>query len=102
MSSAKTAFDILPHLKALSENVLFGEVRESPELSKRDRSIATCAILAALYRTAELECHMRLALQNGVKKKELLGLSTHVACYAGWPCAMNAGRVALTALDDGV
>lgn len=100
MAKATHPFEILPHLKQLSQEVLFGDVWERPELSKRDRSLVTCAILSAQYRTAELEHHMKLALENGVKKEELLGLITHVAFYSGWPSAMNAGRVALDTLQD--
>lgn len=100
MTEKKTPFDILPHLKDLSQNVLFGDVWEKPELSKRDRSLATVAILAANYRTKELEHHMPLALENGVTRDELLALITHVAFYAGWPSAMNAGRVAVDVLDE--
>lgn len=100
MAKATHPDEMLPHLKQLSEDVLFGDVWERPELSKRDRSLITCAVLAALYRTAELEHHMKFALQNGVKKEELTGLITHVAFYSGWPCAVNAGRVALATLQD--
>ena len=35
--------DIVPALVDLSERVLFGEVWERPGLSKRDRSVITCA-----------------------------------------------------------
>jgi len=91
---------MLPHLKKLSQDVLFGDVWEQPDLSKRDRSLATCAILAAQYRTAELEYHMKLALKNGVRKAELLALITHVAFYSGWPSAVNAGRVAVDVLGE--
>lgn len=102
MSKPKHPLDLLPHLKKLNQEVLFGEVWEHPDLSKRDRSLVTCAVLAALYRTSELEFHMKFALENGVKKEELLALITHVAFYAGWPTAVNAGRVALEVLphDD--
>lgn len=94
MSEAKHPLDLVPDLKALNAEVLFGKVWEDSRLSKRDRSIATCAILAALYRTKELEFHLDFARQNGVEKEELLALITHVAFYAGWPCAVNATRVA--------
>ena len=36
---------------------------------------------------------MKRALENGVTETELKGLITHVAFYAGWPCAVNAGRI---------
>jgi len=74
---------------------LFGDVWEHPDLSKRDRSLVTVAVLAALYRTDEMRGHMQRALDNGVTETELKGLITHVAFYAGWPCAVNAGRVAI-------
>lgn len=99
MKTTRHPFEILPHLGQISKEVLFGDVWERPELSKRDRSLATCAILAAQYRTAELEYHMGLAIENGVTREEMLALITHVAFYAGWPSAMNAGRVALDVLD---
>jgi len=38
--------------------------------------------------------------QNGVTEQELKGLITHVAFYAGWPCAVNAGRVAIDVFGD--
>ncbi|WP_417725120.1 carboxymuconolactone decarboxylase family protein [Salipiger sp.] len=98
MTKPTEPFDILPHLKALSQDVLFGDVWENADLSKRDRSLVTCAMLAALYRTVELEHHMARALDNGVTEKEIRALITHVAFYAGWPCAMNAGRVAVEVL----
>jgi len=94
----KDPYEFVPQLKRLRDDVLYGDVWEQPELSKRDRSLVTCAMLAALYRTSELEHHMRLALTNGVTEDELRGLITQVAFYAGWPCAVNAGRAALTAV----
>ena len=58
-----------------------------PDLSKRDRSLITVAMLATLYRTDEMRGHMQRALDNGVTETELKGLI--------WPCAVNAGRVAI-------
>ena len=69
-------------------------------MSKRDRSLITVAVLTALYRTPELRGHMRRALENGVTRDELRGLITHIAFYAGWPTAVNAGRVALEIFED--
>lgn len=88
-------YEFIPKLGQLRDEVLFGDVWEHPDLSKRDRSLITVAMLAALYRTDEMRGHMRRALDNGVTETELKGLITHVAFYAGWPCAVNAGRVAL-------
>ncbi len=91
-------YELIPKLGELRDEVLFGDVWEGPELSKRDRSLITVAALAALYRTDELKLHMQRALDNGVTAEELKGLITHIAFYAGWPNAVNAGRVALDVL----
>ncbi len=96
----KTPYDVVPTLARLRDDVLYGDVWEQPELSKRDRSLATCAMLAALARQPELEAHMRIALANGVTRDELRGLVVHTAFYAGWPCAMAAGRAAVAVFGE--
>ena len=99
MTDKKTPYELIPQLGKLRDEVLFGDVWEQPELSKRDRSLATVAVLIALYRTQELKGHMVRAIENGVTKEELYGLITHLAFYSGWPTAVNAGRVALEVLE---
>ena len=96
----KTPYELIPKLGQLRDDVLFGDVWEGKDLSKRDRSLITVAVLTALYRTDELKGHMRRALDNGVVKEELFGLITHLAFYAGWPTAVNAGRVAAEIFED--
>ncbi len=86
-------YDLIPELGRLRDDVLFGQVWEGPELSKRDRSLVTVAALTALYRTDELRLHLARAIENGVTEDELKGLITHLAFYSGWPTAVNAGRV---------
>lgn len=95
----KTVYDLFPKLKQLRDDVLLGDVWEQPDLSQRDKSLITVAVLTALYRTDELRVHMRRALTNGVTKEEIGALITHIAFYAGWPTAVNAGRVALEIFD---
>lgn len=82
--------DIAPGLAELTDTVLFGDVWERPGLSPRDRSLVTIAALVALYRTNELPPHLRRALDNGVTQEELVEAITHLAFYAGWPCAVSA------------
>jgi 4-carboxymuconolactone decarboxylase len=86
--------DVAPKLVELTDDVLFGDIWERPGLSKRDRSLITVAALVALYRTRELPSHLARALENGVGKDELIELITHLAFYAGWPCAMSAATAA--------
>jgi len=92
-------YDAIPQLSRLREDVLFGDVWEQPELAKRDRSLVTCAVLAALGKTEELASHMQRAIDNGVTPDELRGLVVQVAFYAGWPCGLGAGKAALPILQ---
>lgn len=96
----KTVYELVPQLGKLRDDVLFGDVWEQKELSKRDRSLVTVAVLTALYRTDELRGHMKRALDNGVTQDEIRGLIVHLAFYAGWPTAVNAGRIALEVFED--
>jgi len=92
--------EIAPHLRELTDRVLFGDVWERPGLSKRDRSLITMAMLAALYRTDQLRGHIRRALDNGVIKGEIGEMITHIAFYSGWPTAVNAAGVARDRKDQ--
>ena len=84
----------VPKLIDLTEKVLFGDVWERPQLSKRDRSLITCAALVALQRPDQLRFHLGRALENGLSQEELSELITHLAFYSGWPTAMTAATVA--------
>jgi len=86
--------DFAPKLVDLTDRVLFDDVWERKELSKRDRSLVTVAALIALNRPDQLRFHLGRALENGVKKEELIEAITHLAFYSGWPCAMTAMTIA--------
>lgn len=86
--------DFAPKLAQLTDEVLFDDIWERKELSKRDRSLITCAALVALNRPEQLRHHLGLAVENGVTKDELKEAITHLAFYSGWPCAMTAMGIA--------
>jgi 4-carboxymuconolactone decarboxylase len=90
---------VVPKLIDLSEKVLFGDVWERSQLSKRDRSLITVATLVALYRSDQLPGHLERALANGVTREEIGEIITHLAFYAGWPCAMTAAQIAKGVFD---
>ena len=81
-----------PKLAELTEDLLFGQIWERPQLSKRDRSLITVAVLQALYRVGQLPGHFNRALDNGVTREELSEIVTHVTFYAGWPTGANAAQ----------
>ncbi|MCB8902063.1 MULTISPECIES: carboxymuconolactone decarboxylase family protein [unclassified Streptomyces] len=81
--------DLAPKMVQLTDDVLFGDVWKRPGLSPRDRSLITVAILAATSRPGQLDSHLKLALDNGVTREELVEALTHTAFYAGWPAGMG-------------
>ena len=91
--------EVAPRLIELTESLVYGDIWERPGLSKRDRSLITVAALIAMYRGDQLTGHLERALANGVTKEEIGEVITHMALYAGWPCAMTAGRIARQVFD---
>ncbi|WP_288227357.1 carboxymuconolactone decarboxylase family protein [uncultured Enterococcus sp.] len=86
--------EFAPQFAALNDDVLFGEVwAKEDELSAHDRSMITCAALLAMG-APQLEAHLKIAKKNGVTKKEIVALITHLAFYAGWPKAWSAFALA--------
>ncbi len=86
--------DFAPKLVELTDNILFGDVWERPELPKRDRSLITVASLVTSGSVEQLVGHLRRAKQNGLTEAELKEAIIHLAFYAGWPKAMSAIQVA--------
>lgn len=91
---------INPKLADLTVDVLYADVWERPELSKRDRSLVTVAALIAMNRPDELRIHLDIALQNGLTRDELTEAITHLAFYSGWPSAVTATMIAKDVLFD--
>jgi len=89
-AAQKAIGDVAPKLAELTDDVLFGDVWERPQLSKRDRSLITCAALIATGKAEQMSFHFAFAVENGVTREELMEMVTHLAFYAGWPNAMSA------------
>ncbi|MBB6557486.1 4-carboxymuconolactone decarboxylase [Acidovorax soli] len=81
---------IAPGLARYTDEVLFGQVWPSSDLSPRDRSLIVISALIAMNRPAQLTGHLNRALTNGVTPVEASGVLTHLALYAGWPNAVSA------------
>jgi 4-carboxymuconolactone decarboxylase len=82
--------DFAPKLVDITDDVLFGDIWERLELSKRDRSLITCAALIATGKTDQMDFHIPNAIRNGVTQEEIVEMITHLAFYVGWPSAMSA------------
>ena len=74
---------VSPALEKYTRERLLGEVWKRPGLAPRDRSIVTLAALIARNQTVEMPYHVNLALDNGVKPREISEIITHLAFYSG-------------------
>jgi 4-carboxymuconolactone decarboxylase len=92
--SARAIGDFSPKLAEITDDVLFADVWERPQLSRRDRSLVTVAALIAMNRPDQLRSHIARARANGVTKEEVIETITQMAFYAGWPNAITALGVA--------
>jgi 4-carboxymuconolactone decarboxylase len=84
---------VAPALEKYAQGPL-AELWKRPGLTPRDRSIVTIAALIARNQTIEMPYHLNLALDNGVKPREISEIITHLAFYSGWANAMSAVAVA--------
>jgi 4-carboxymuconolactone decarboxylase len=81
---------VAPALEKYGDRIVVGDLWKRPGLSLRDRSIVTLAAMVARNQTVELPFYLDVALDNGVKSREVSELITHLAFYAGWSNAMSA------------
>src|SRR4051794_29320019 len=84
---------VAPALEKYAQGPL-AELWKRPGLSPRDRSLVTLAALIARNQTIEMAQYMNLALDNGLKPREISEIITHLAFYSGWANAMSAVGVA--------
>ena len=87
-------------LRALSEEFAYASLWTRPGLDRRQRSLATLAMLCALNRPHELRMHLIGALRNGVTPEEISELFTHAVAYCGFPAAIDALQLAEKVLQD--
>jgi 4-carboxymuconolactone decarboxylase len=85
---------VAPALETYTKDRLLGEVWKRPGLAQRDRSIVTLAALIARNQTIEMPSYLTVALENGVKPREVSEMITHLAFYSGWANAMSAVAIA--------
>lgn len=81
----------------------FGELWARTELSRRDRSMVTVAILGILRCTDELAVHVPGALNHGCSREEVEEIMVQLTVYGGFPRAvegMRATRVAFAKIDE--
>lgn len=97
-SSGVTAFD-LPFQELITE-AAWGSVWSRPTWTKRERSMVTIALLAALGHDEEVAMHVRATVNTGASREDVTETLLHVAIYAGVPAANHAFKIAKQVFDD--
>ncbi len=91
-SKASTDFD-QPFQQLITE-AAWGTVWARPGWSKRERSMVTLALLAALGHDEEVAMHVRATANTGATREDICEAFLHVAIYAGVPAANRAIKIA--------
>ena len=94
----ETAFD-QPFQHLITE-AAWGTVWSGSHFSKRERSIVTIALLAALGQDDEVAMHIRATANTGATREDIREALLHVAIYAGVPAANHAFKIAKSVYAD--
>ena len=78
-----------PDFERLVMGTIGGEVWNRPGLDLRTRSLCRIAVLAGLGRINALEHNIRMALNNGASREEIVETFFQVAVYAGFAAAWD-------------
>ena len=77
--------EICPAFEDYVIEFLAGEIWSRPEQDRRTKSLVTIAALAALGRPLALELNIRMALNNGATRQDIVETLLQIAPYAGFP-----------------
>ena len=81
---------VAPKFVQLTNDVVFDDLWRRPDLSVRDRSLATIAALAAMGDDDQLDAYLRRGLESGLTRAQITEALMHLGFYAGWPKATGA------------
>jgi 4-carboxymuconolactone decarboxylase len=90
--ASKSGFDA--PFQDLIVDAAWSHVWSRPQLTLRERSLITIALLAALGHEEELALHVRATANTGATPQDVLEALLHVAIYAGVPAANGAIKIA--------
>lgn len=89
-----------PEIDRMLGEFCFGDVWARDGLDLRTRRIVTLIAIAVQGRNAQLEGHIKLALEQGFERREILELFVHLIPYAGFPASLASIQVADRVFKD--
>ena len=96
--AAKSDFD--REYQSLITQGAWGTVWASDVISRRERSMITLGLLAALGNFDEVAMHVRATARTGASPADIAEVFQHVAIYAGVPRANHALKIAKATLAE--
>ncbi len=90
--AAKTDVDV-PFQTLITEGA-WGNVWASDAISRRERSMRTLALLAAMGNFERIPMHIRACARTGASQSDIIEAFQHVAIYCGVPKANHAIKLA--------
>lgn len=94
----KTGFDA--DFQSFITESAWGSIWARDGLTRRERSLITVALLAALGHDEELAMHIRATRNTGASEDDIREVLLHLALYAGIPAANTAIRTAKLTYDE--
>jgi 4-carboxymuconolactone decarboxylase len=86
--------------RRLATNQTFGDSWPRGGLDERSRALVSVAIAAALGTHEPLRGQLRIALNSGVTKEEIVELFIHLTAYAGAARSFDSYQVALAVFGE--
>lgn len=80
--------EFAPDFAHFNDDILFGENWNNDDISLKTRCIITIvSLISSGVTDYSLRYHLQNAKNNGVEKKEIVAIVTHIAFYVGCPKA---------------
>ena len=86
--------------RRLATRHTFGDSWTRPGLDTRSRALVSVTIAATLGTREPLRGQLRIALNNGVTKEEIVELFIHLEAYAGAARAFDSYQIALAVFAE--
>jgi 4-carboxymuconolactone decarboxylase len=91
---------ICPDFESYVLEFLAGEIWCRPGLDLRTKSLTTIATLAGMGRWRGLELNIRMALNNGASRQDIMETLLHNAPYAGFPACWEGLALAAKVFEE--
>lgn len=89
-SVVKSLAEYAPFLACMTVEFPYGDVYTRPQLTLKQRSLATIAGLVAMGNApAQLKVHIHGAFNVGLTREEIMETIMHMMVYSGFPSALN-------------